>query len=304
MLPKPIQCLPPYSRTQTGIILSAKPARHDEGLLRVKAAQDGAALEALACPSPWLSQALAAPLTARTLQSIDCGVEAISLPLLVGAPKDLLADGFVHLPETACPVEGVLLAYKHLVSGIQALPLRVFLMRVFQRRDIFRSFWTMPASARHHHAVPGGLAIHSLEVADDLAAHRGLSDVELDLGIAGALLHDIGKVWSYTDDMFPNEANLAMGHELVGLSRLEPELAGLEKAWPDGAYVMRCLLSGHTRMRANGSLPTSLLPRIKACDQRSCEQDRARIRTRSSSYPVWTPQPWKDQMSCVDIDLS
>jgi hypothetical protein len=83
-----------------------------------------------------------------------------------------------------------------------------------------------------------------------------------------------------------------MGHELVGLSRLEPELAALEKNWPDGAYVMRCLLSGHTRMRDNGSIPTSLLPRIKACDQRSCEQDRVRSRARNSSCPVWTPQPW------------
>src|SRR3546814_3404361 len=119
----------------------------------------------------------------------------------------------------------------------------------------------MPASAKHHHARPGGLAVHSLEVAEDLAGHIGLSDTERDLGVAGALLHDIGKVWSYTPDMFPNSANLAMGHELIGLCRLEQNLARLEDAWPDGAYVMRCLLSGQTRMRANGSLPSSLLPR-------------------------------------------
>lgn len=149
----------------------------------------------------------------------------------------------------------------------------------------------------------GGLAVHSLEVASDLASHGDLSEVERDLGIAGALLHDIGKVWSYTDDMFQNEAGLAMGHELIGLSRLEPELAELERRWDHGAYVMRCLLSGHTYRRANGSMPHSLLARIKACDQRSCERDRARNPTPNPSCPVWVPQPWQEQVKWDNLDL-
>src|SRR3546814_4187092 len=79
------------------------------------------------------------------------------------------------------------------------------------------------------------------------------------------------------------------------LCRLEQNLARLEDAWPDGAYVMRCLLSGQTRMRANGSLPSSLLPRIKACDQRSCELDRSVGGSKRNSCPVWTPGAWEDQ---------
>src|SRR3546814_20034640 len=86
----------------------------------------------------------------------------------------------------------------------------------------------MPASAKHHHARPGGLPVHSLEVAEDLAGHIGLSDTERDLGVAGALLPDIGKVWSYTPDMFPNSANLAMGHALIGLCALAQNPARLE----------------------------------------------------------------------------
>jgi 3'-5' exoribonuclease len=149
------------------------------------------------------------------------------------------------------------------------------------------------ASARDHHSVPGGLAVHSLQVAGDLACHRDLSDLERDLGIAGALLHDIGKVWSYTEDMFPNAASPAMGHALVGLCRLEPELMRLEQEWADGAFVMRTLLSGNARVRGNGSLPSALLPRIKACDQCSCERDRAAKGMRSTSRPVWTPNAWR-----------
>lgn len=289
---EPTESFRPDSRFQSGVVISARRERQGDDVQFVQVAQDGMAFEALAVSSPWLSQALDGQLAARTLHLVRFDNKAGGLPLLLGASLDPFTNGFSHLPETACPVDGVVLGVKTLVASIQALPLRIFLMNVFQRRDVFRTFWTMPASAKHHHARPAGLAVHSLEVAHDIAAHGSLSDLELDLGIAGGLLHDIGKLWSYTNDMFPNAASLAMGHELVGLSRLEPELAALEKNWPDGAYVMRCLLSGHTRMRDNGSIPTSLLPRIKACDQRSCEQDRVRSRTRNSSCPVWTPQPW------------
>lgn len=283
----------PISRVEPGVIISATRERLDDAIQIVQVAQEGAAFEVRAIPSHWLSHALDGPLTARILHIVHHDEKAGSKPFLVDAHIDPFTVGFSHLPETICPIEGIVLGVKALVESIQAVPLRCFLKKVFQRRDVFQHFWTMPASAKHHHAGPGGLSVHSLEVARDLASHGGLSDVELDLGIAGALLHDIGKVWSYTSDMFPNAAGLAMGHELVGLSRLEPELLTLEEAWPDGAYVMRCLLSGHSRVRGNGSLPTSLLPRIKACDQRSCEQDRAGNHKRNSYCPAWTPQPWQ-----------
>lgn len=294
----------PQFRVQTGIVLSAVYERSGDQLQLVRVGQDGAIVEAYTPNNPELDQALEGPLRARTLQFIHGEDITKDLPLLLlGLPDDPFVDGFTHLPETACPEEGVVLAVKRLVATTQAPPLRRLLMNVFERRDVFQKFWTMPASARHHHARPGGLAVHSLEVARDIEGNTALSDVELDLGIAGALLHDIGKVWSYTEDMFPNAANLAMGHELVGLSKLEPQLTILERAWPDGAYAMRCLLSGHTRMRENGSLPTSLLPRIKACDQRSCERDRSASRNSRFARPIWTPRAWDDQPSSGDMEL-
>ena len=294
----------PQFRVQTGIVLSTVFERSGDHLQLVRVGQDGAIVEAYTPNNSELDQALEGPLRALTLQFIHGEGITKDLPLLLlGLTDDPFVDGFTHLPETACPEEGVVLDIKRLVATTQAPPLRRFLMNVFERRDVFQTFWTMPASARHHHARPGGLAVHSLEVARDIEGNTGLSDVELDLGIAGALLHDIGKVWSYTEDMFPNAANLAMGHELVGLSKLEAQLTILERAWPDGAYAMRCLLSGHTRMRENGSLPTSLLPRIKACDQRSCERDRSASRSSRFARPIWTPRAWDDQPSSGDMEL-
>jgi len=288
----------PHATLQVGVILSAT-GLHGHHIPRtVRIGQEGGTFEALAFSAPWLEQALDAPLSAWAvrLAHADGGDQ---LPILLGLEDEPFSSGLKYLPDEVCPVAGTVVRIKELISEIKTHPLRIFVTNVFQRRDVVNAFWMMPASGRDHHSYPGGLAVHSCEVADDLSVHLGLTEVEADLGIAGSLLHDIGKVWSYTDDMFPNAASLAMGHELVGLCRLEPELARLEQAWPDGAYVMRSLLSGNSRMRENGSLPSALLQRIKACDQRSCERERTANGFRRMSRPVWTPSAWEDRPTPV-----
>lgn len=288
----------PRAMFQTGVILSATLARGHDQPRTVRIGQEESGFEALAFSSPWLDEAVNGPLHAWVVQ-LAHAEGGSPLPILLGLEEEPFSSGLKHLPDEICPIAGTVGRIKELISEIKTYPLRAFVTKVFERRDVVNAFWTMPASGRDHHSYPGGLAVHSGEVADDLAVHLGLTPLEADLGVAGALLHDIGKIWSYTDDMFPNAASLAMGHELVGLCRLEPELARLEQTWPDGAFVMRCLLSGNSRMRENGSLPSALLQRIKACDQRSCERERAAHGSRRSSRPVWTPNAWEDRPAPV-----
>lgn len=199
------------------------------------------------------------------------------------------AHALDFLPPDTCPVPGVLSRAKELINGILALPLRNFVRAVLADRHVHNHFWTMPASMRHHHARPGGLALHSVEVAEDMASQGQLTATEHDLGVAAGLLHDIGKVWSYTRDMFPSEQGLAMGHELTGLCRLEPYLRKLEHEWSHGAFAMRVLLSGCGRMRGEGSMPMALLARVRACDQRSCERSAGSPNRLGRS---WIPQPY------------
>ena len=282
----------PQASLQTGVILSAIIPKGHHLPRTIRIAQDERVFEAWAFSAPWLDQALEAPLKAYLVQLAESENDGTP-PIILGLEDELYSNGLRHLPDDVCPVAGTVLQIKDLIAMIKTDPLRGFVTHVFERRDVVNAFWTMPASGRDHHSYPGGLAVHSGEVANDLSLQHGLTTLETDLGIAGALLHDIGKVWSYTCDMFPNAASLAMGHELVGLSRLEPQLARLEQAWPDGAYVMRSLLSGNSRMRENGSLPSALLQRIKACDQRSCERDLGARGGYHNRRPVWTPEPWR-----------
>lgn len=239
---------------------------------------------------------LSQPIQTHRFQLVDAAPLESGGPAIV-TDAALIDEGQAlwQLPPTLCPVANVLASTLEVIDGINAKPLRRFVKRVLADRMVCRFFWTMPASARHHHAWPGGLAAHSLEVALDLATQSQLDNTERDLAVAGGLLHDIGKVWSYTPDMFQNRAGRAMGHELVGLSRLEQEIRILEGNWPDGAYAMRVLLSGCGRIRPDGSMPSSLVARIKAADQRSCEQERALKPSRQ-----WMPAHWRQDSRRLD----
>lgn len=251
---------------------------------------DGSSLKDCLIPSPDLLHGLLSqPITDLHLQFVDWSAHHGPLPVLTACWPCDQDFALYSLPEDICPVAGVFMGILELVETLKVRPLYRMVVRIFREREVVARFWTMPASARHHHAFPGGLAAHSLEVARDLAGQDALNDHERELSIAAGLLHDLGKVWSYADRMGLSAAGRAMGHELVGLSRLERELKVLEGDWPDGAYAMRVLLSGCGRMRQDGSMPSALLARLKAADQRSCEQERsARAPDR-----VWTPVRWR-----------
>jgi hypothetical protein len=284
-----------------GIILSQTEPDDDSSLRVVHCATHGTTFDILASNTTWLHEVLQSPIQARRLNLLRDEQVTGQVPFLIAAPFADRCEGLPHLPEVICPAAGAVAAIRDLIADIRTEPLRDFVVQVFERRDVTDTFWTLPASKQYHHPWRGGLAAHTQEVAQDIAGQACLRDLERDLGIAGALLHDIGKVWSYTPDLYLNPAAKAMGHELIALSQLEPKLVELELEWPDGAYTMRSLLSGQSRMRDNRTMPSSLLSRIKACDQRSCERERAtRLSTRPDN-PVWTPQPWDGGFAMDDL---
>lgn len=248
-----------------------------------------------------LHSLLSQPITTLNLQlaywPVDSDAQARPLPVAISAWADNRLDDAIYLlPHDICPIEGTYMSILELIETINTPPLYRMLWRIFRQRDVVARYWTLPASARHHHAFPGGLAVHSHEVARDLAGQTSVDSHERDLCVAAGLLHDIGKVWSYTPDMFLNTAGRAMGHELVGLSRLERELRILEGEWPDGAYAMRVLLSGCRRIRQDGAVPLALVARLKAAYQRSCELDR----NRRDPTQAWKPDRWSPPSPDID----
>ena len=110
-----------------------------------------------------------------------------------------------HMFSRQSPVKAEFLenSFRKLVAEVKRDDLRNFLEAVFFTHNLWEKFKVWPAAVSLHHAYTCGLLEHSVSVAigaRDIAMHY--SDfkipVNMDLVIAGALLHDIGKLQSYT----------------------------------------------------------------------------------------------------------
>jgi 3'-5' exoribonuclease len=102
---------------------------------------------------------------------------------------------------------------------------------LFFADDIFREeFARAPGATRGHHALLGGLLLHSCEVAEIARAGVRTMGGDIALVTAGALLHDIGKTQAYTVELAGfdyTRSGLLLGHIVLGSLMLDERLATL-----------------------------------------------------------------------------
>jgi len=133
------------------------------------------------------------------------------------------------------------------IRTVRTPGLRLLLENVFSG-PLYDKFLTNPAGMRLHHAYLGGLLQHSVDVtALAVAMAEQIEGVDKDLVIAGALLHDIGKLKEITQEVgFPysNEGRL-LGH--IAMSALMVQEAALKLRMPSSVLekLLHVLLSHH-----------------------------------------------------------
>ena len=105
---------------------------------------------------------------------------------------------------------------------------------LFFADEAFRAeFARTPGATRGHHAVVGGLLLHSCEVAEIARASTATMNGNVSLVTAGALLHDIGKTQAYAVDLAGfdfTRAGQLLGHIVLGSLLLDERLATLPAA--------------------------------------------------------------------------
>jgi hypothetical protein len=182
----------------------------------------------------------------------------LSLPnhqmYVMSAQREDAIDPIEVMSSELCPIPSVLVDVYELLHAIATPVLRRFVSDVFTLKPIFQAFWTSTAGSKHH-AWPGGLAWHSLEVTNSVAAvmaspaqgQVSFTRIEYELGVITALLHDVGKTVSYTDKGYCTERALTMGHDLLGLELIRKPLDTLRAAQPDLADALTTLLLSRTR---------------------------------------------------------
>jgi 3'-5' exoribonuclease len=115
--------------------------------------------------------------------------------------------------------------------------------------DTGDAFRLAPAAKQNHHAYLGGLLEHTLSVVrvcDLLASHYGAA-IDRDLLIAGALLHDLGKVreigaragFPYTDE------GKLLGHILIGLQMVDDAAAAVASLHSSRLLLLQHLIASH-----------------------------------------------------------
>lgn len=112
-----------------------------------------------------------------------------------------------YLPHSPISIDELSERFNALASGCGG-EAGEFVRKVFAG-EFLHKFRDWPAAVSHHHAYANGLIEHTLSVAacaKSMAERMKDSgyDVDVDIVVAGALLHDIGKLDSYSMTTVPN----------------------------------------------------------------------------------------------------
>jgi 3'-5' exoribonuclease len=139
-----------------------------------------------------------------------------------------------------------------IIDGIGNPHIRALLNAVFADERIARAYKIAPAAKQIHHAYLSGLIEHVLSVCN-LAKLTGshYKTLDIDLLLAGAILHDLGKIDELTYNRgfgYSTEGQL-IGHIVIGYRMVEQKIQTL----PDFPAKLRMLLQ-HMLLSHHGEL--------------------------------------------------
>jgi 3'-5' exoribonuclease len=133
-------------------------------------------------------------------------------------------------------------------AGIRNPWLSRLLTLLWEDSDFVARFKRAPAAKELHHTFLGGLLEHTLSVAR-LVLQNGnhYPGLNLDLLLAGAILHDIGKVdeLSYRRSFDYTEPGRLLGHIVLGLERVDASIRRIDGFPEDLALLLKHLLVSH-----------------------------------------------------------
>jgi 3'-5' exoribonuclease len=118
------------------------------------------------------------------------------------------------------------------------------------------AFRKAAAGKKWHHAFPGGLLVHCLEMARLADCLCGLyPNIDRDLLLTAILVHDAGKIEEMSHDLFVDytDAGKLVGHLVIGCRMVEDRVRAIE-GFPDtlNLQLQHCIVSHHGEL-VNGS---------------------------------------------------
>ncbi len=173
----------------------------------------------------------------------------MTLQVVVQRLENLLPQDDISnlLPQGNFDVEAYKTKLANYIKAVRTPGLRMLLETIFSG-ETYERFVHNPAGMRMHHAYLGGLLQHSVDVTALAVAMAGqIEGTDKDLVIAGALLHDIGKIKEISTEIgFPytNEGRL-LGHITMSCLMVQEAAAKLRIPASRLEQLQHVLLSHH-----------------------------------------------------------
>lgn len=176
----------------------------------------------------------------------------LTAPLRVLPEESVSPEDF--LPRISTPPEKLWDWVDRACAELASTHLREVLALCFGDDDFRLRFQRAPASTATHHARIGGLLEHVVEVASIARQGARVMRANVDLVVAAALLHDIGKVEAYqvTPGGFEQTpAGLLVGHVVLGALMLDRRLRAARAGLCSDSQTLELL---HLILSHHGSL--------------------------------------------------
>jgi 3'-5' exoribonuclease len=191
----------------------------------------------------------------RCKASVYLGKMQLVISELLRVPDDRvqLAD---FLPESDRPVADMEQELATLVASFNDPHLKALMNAFFGDAELMALYRIAPAAKGMHHVYLGGLLEHSLAVArlvDTIVPLYG--GLNRDLLVAGALLHDVGKVREMTYQRsfdYTDEGKL-LGHITIGVEMVQERIAAIPGFPVELGMLLKHMLLSHHGQYEYGS---------------------------------------------------
>jgi 3'-5' exoribonuclease len=163
-------------------------------------------------------------------------------------PVREVRDPSLFVEVTRQDVTKMMLSLRELLRKIESPEMKSLIDRFLSDSSFVHLFKRAPAAKNFHHSTVGGLLEHTLSVCRlALLVAEHYPELNRDLLLAGAFLHDIGKVRELgvsTSIDYTDEGRL-IGHLSLGVSMLDEKLAAMKGFPEEIALRLKHLILSH-----------------------------------------------------------
>ena len=135
------------------------------------------------------------------------------------------------------------------INEVHNIHLKSLLEAFFSDEDFTKEFYIAPAAIVHHHNYMGGLLDHSVEILEICRTMcKIFPDINKDLLYCGVLLHDIGKIKTYTYGTGPigfSEEGDLLDHIYISCEMVKERMIKLETPEELSNQILHMILSHH-----------------------------------------------------------